>query len=62
MIRSKQGKDNWNYQKSKLKEEFAMLTDDDLLFEQGKKDEMLEKIQIKLGKTKEQLDAIIEAF
>jgi uncharacterized protein YjbJ (UPF0337 family) len=62
MTRSKQGKDNWNYQKSKLKEEFAMLTDDDLLFEQGKKDEMLEKIQIKLGKTKEELDMIIEAF
>jgi uncharacterized protein YjbJ (UPF0337 family) len=62
MIRSKQGKDNWNYQKRKLKEEFAMLIDDDLLFEQGKKDEMLEKIQIKLGKTKEELDKIIEAF
>jgi uncharacterized protein YjbJ (UPF0337 family) len=62
MTRSKQGKDNWNYQKSKLKEEFATLTDDDLLFEQGKKDEMLEKIQIKLGKTKEELDMIIEAF
>jgi uncharacterized protein YjbJ (UPF0337 family) len=62
MIRSKQGKDNWNYQKTKLKEEFVMLNDDDLLFEQGKKDEMLEKIRIKTGKTKEELDKIIEAF
>jgi uncharacterized protein YjbJ (UPF0337 family) len=62
MIRLKQGKDNWNYQKRKLKEEFGMLIDDDLLYVQGKRDEMLEKIQIKLGKTKEELDKIIEAF
>jgi uncharacterized protein YjbJ (UPF0337 family) len=62
MIKSIQGKANWNYQKRRLKEEFAILTDDDLLYEQGKKDEMLEKIQIKLGKTKEELDKIVEAF
>jgi uncharacterized protein YjbJ (UPF0337 family) len=62
MINSIQGKGNWNYQKAKLKEKFAILTDDDLLYEQGKKDEMLGKIQIKLDKTKEELDIIIEAF
>jgi uncharacterized protein YjbJ (UPF0337 family) len=62
MINSIQGKANWNYQKGKLKEKFAVLTDNDLLYEQGKKDEMLAKIQIKLGKTKEELDKIIEAF
>jgi hypothetical protein len=39
-----------------------MLVDDDLLFEQGKKEEMLEKLRIKLGKTKEELHKIIEAF
>jgi uncharacterized protein YjbJ (UPF0337 family) len=62
MINSIQGKGNWNFQKGKLKEKFAILTDDDLLYEQGKKDEMLGKIQIKIGKTKEELDKIIEAF
>lgn len=50
---------NWNEQKGKLKQKFAMLTDNDLLFAEGKKEEMLGKIQIKLGKTKEELMEII---
>jgi len=52
----------WNEQKGKLKQKFAMLTDNDLMFIDGKKDEMLGRLQIKLGKTKEQLHAIIEAL
>lgn len=55
-------KGNWNEQKGKLKQKFAVLTDDDLLFESGKKDEMLGKLQIKLGKTKEDLHKIIESL
>ena len=55
-------KGNWNEQKGKLKQKFAILTDDDLLFVQGKKEEMLGKIQVKLGKTKEELHKIIEAL
>lgn len=53
---------NWNEQKGKLKKQFAELTDNDLMFEEGKKDEMLGKIQIKLGKTKDQLDKIIASL
>jgi uncharacterized protein YjbJ (UPF0337 family) len=52
-------KGNWNEQKGKLKQTFAELTDNDLMFEEGKKDEMLGKIQIKLGKSKDELDKII---
>jgi uncharacterized protein YjbJ (UPF0337 family) len=52
-------KDNWNEQKIKLKQKFALLTDNDLLFETGKKYEMLGKLQIKLGKTREELHKII---
>jgi uncharacterized protein YjbJ (UPF0337 family) len=52
-------KGNWNEMKGKLKQKFANLTDDDLMFEEGKKDEMLGKLQIKLGKTKDELDKII---
>jgi len=48
-------KGNWNEQKGKLKQKFATLTDNDLMFEEGKKDEMLGKLQIKLGKSKEEL-------
>ncbi|MEI6061653.1 MAG: CsbD family protein [Bacteroidota bacterium] len=50
---------NWNEQKGKLKQEFANLTDNDLMFAEGKKDEMLGKLQIKLGKTKEELHKIM---
>jgi uncharacterized protein YjbJ (UPF0337 family) len=52
----------WNEQKGKLKQKFATLTDNDLLFVEGKKDEMFGRLQIKLGKTKEQLQAIIAAL
>ncbi|MEO7087535.1 MAG: CsbD family protein [Bacteroidia bacterium] len=55
-------KGNWNEQKGKLKQKFAVLTDNDLMFNEGKKDEMLGKIQKKLGKTKEEFDAIIKAL
>ena len=55
-------KGNWNEQKGKLKQKFANLTDNDLLYEQGKKDEMLGKLQIKLGKSKEELDKIIASL
>ncbi len=53
-------KGNWNEMKGKLKQKFANLTDDDLMFEEGKRDEMLGKIQIKLGKTKDELDEIMK--
>jgi uncharacterized protein YjbJ (UPF0337 family) len=55
-------KGNWNEQKGKLKQKFALLTDNDLMFEEGKKDEMLGRLQIKLGKTKEQMQAIIASL
>lgn len=53
---------NWNEFKGKLKQQFAILTDDDLLYEEGRKDEMLGKIQIKVGKSKEGLHKIIESL
>ena len=55
-------KGSWNEQKGKLKQKFATLTDNDLLFADSKKDEMLGKLQVKLGKTKEELHKIIESL
>jgi uncharacterized protein YjbJ (UPF0337 family) len=52
-------KGNWNETKGKLKQKFAMLTDNDLLLEEGKEDEMLGKLQTKLGKTKEEIHKLI---
>jgi uncharacterized protein YjbJ (UPF0337 family) len=53
---------NWKEQKAKLKLKFAVITDNDLLFAVGRKEEMLARLQIKLGKTKEELHRIIEAL
>lgn len=53
---------SWKEQKSKLKEKFAILTNNDLKFEEGIKEEMLGKLQTTLGKTKEQLHDIIAAI
>lgn len=53
---------NWNERKGKLKQHFGFLTDNDLMFEDGKKEEMLGKLQIKLGKTKEELRNIIASL
>jgi uncharacterized protein YjbJ (UPF0337 family) len=52
-------KGNWNELKGKLKQKFADLTDDDLMYEEGKEDEMLGKLQIKLGKSKDEVRKFI---
>lgn len=55
-------KGNWNETKGKLKQQYAMLTDDDLLLVEGKQDEMLGRLQAKLGKTKEQIHQLISGL
>ena len=52
-------KGNWNETKGKLKQKFAILTDNDLLLVEGKADELIGKLQIKLGRTKEEMLKII---
>ena len=46
---------NWMEQKARLKQKFAILTDNDLLLVKGQKEEMIGRLQIKLGKTKEEI-------
>ncbi len=55
-------KGTWNEQKGKLKQKFAVLTDNDLMFKEGMQEEMLGKLQAKLGKTKEELRRIISSL
>ena len=50
---------NWNTTKGKLKQKFAMLTDDDLLLVEGKQDELVGRLQTKLGKTTADIHKII---
>lgn len=52
-------KGSWNEQKDRLKQKFAMLTDSDVLLVEGKQDEMLGRLQVKLGKTKEEIYKLI---
>jgi len=61
-MNSTEAKGNWAEQKGKLKQKFAILMDNDLLFAEGKKEKMLGKLQIKLGKTKEELNSIISTL
>jgi len=60
MINTTELKGDWNIQKGKLKQKFAVLTDNDLVYETGKQEEMLGKLQVLLGKTKGDLRRIIE--
>lgn len=55
-------KGTWNEAKGKLKQKYAQLTDDDLMFAEGKEDEMLGRLQKRLGKTKEEVRKEIEAL
>jgi len=52
-------KGNWDELKGKLKQKFAQLTDDDLMFAEGKQEELYGKLQQKLGKTKEEIHKIL---
>ncbi|MBU2553007.1 MAG: general stress protein CsbD [Bacteroidetes bacterium] len=51
-------KGNWIEQKAKLKQKFAILTDDDFLLVEGKNEELIGRLVIKLGKTKEELQKV----
>jgi uncharacterized protein YjbJ (UPF0337 family) len=53
---------NWNEIKGKAKQKWANLTDDDLLYEQGKEDEVLGRIQKRTGKTKEEVKKWIDSI
>jgi hypothetical protein len=53
---------NWKDQKKQLKKKFAALNENDLLFAEDKKEEMINKLQIKLGKTREEIVKIIDSI
>jgi len=55
-------KGNWNEIKGKLKQKYGQLTDDDLAFAEGKDDELLGRLQKRLGQSKEDLRRYIETL
>jgi len=53
-------KGSWNEVKGKLKQKYGQLTDDDLAFAEGKDEELLGRLQNRLGKSKDELRREIE--
>jgi uncharacterized protein YjbJ (UPF0337 family) len=53
---------NWNEIKGKLKQKYGQLTDDDLKFAEGKDEELLGRLQQRLGRTKDEIRREIEAL
>jgi uncharacterized protein YjbJ (UPF0337 family) len=52
-------KGNWNEKKGKLKQEYGKLTDDDLTYAEGKEEELIGRVQQRLGTSKEEARKII---
>ena len=50
---------SWNQVKGKLRQKFGQLTDDDLNFAEGKGEELLGRLQQKLGLGEEQLGEVL---
>jgi len=55
-------KGNWNVIKGSLKQKYGDLTDDDLSYEEGKEEELLGRIQRKVGESKENLKDFIDSI
>jgi len=54
-------KGNWNEVKGRLKQQYGQLTDDDLTFSEGKEEELVGRLQKRLGKSKEEVRQIVES-
>lgn len=55
-------KGNWNELKGKLKQKYSQLTDDDLMYAEGKEEELYGRLQKKLGKGKDEIKREINSL
>ena len=55
-------KGDWNQTKGKIKQAYGDLSDDDLKYEEGKDDELVGRLQKKIGKSKEEVIKWIEGL
>lgn len=58
-MNKRQWKGNWNIIKGLLKQRYADLTDKDLVYVEGKEDELLGRIQKRTGDSKEKIKDFI---
>ncbi|HSH19137.1 MAG TPA: hypothetical protein VLA03_01715 [Draconibacterium sp.] len=49
----------WNDKKEKIKQKYPIITDDDLIFYEGKEKEMVERLGFRLGISIEEMRNII---
>jgi uncharacterized protein YjbJ (UPF0337 family) len=55
-------KGNWNVVKGKLKQSYGQLTDDDLSYSEGQEDELVGRIQKRLGSTVADVRTMLHKF
>lgn len=55
-------KGRWNEIKGKVKQTYGNLTDDDLIYEEGKEDELVGRIQQKTGQAKEKVENFLNSL
>ena len=55
-------KGSWNEVKGKLKQKYGDLTDDDLTYMEGKEDELLGRLQRRLGRSRDEIRREIESY
>lgn len=53
-------KGSWNQVKGKLKQQFGDLTDNDLTYLEGREDELIGRLQTKLGMKRDEVIRIIK--
>jgi len=51
---------SWNQVAGKLKKQFGNLTDDDVMYSEGQEDELLGRLETKLGRSRDEVRTIIE--
>ncbi len=53
-------KGDWNVAKGKLKQKYGQLTDDDLTYEKGREDELVGRIQKRVGHTRDDVHRAVD--
>ncbi len=54
-------KGTWDQVKGRLKQTYGTLTDDDLIYVEGKEDELVGKLKSKLGKSEEEVRELLNS-
>ena len=52
-------KGNWDIAKGKLKQKYAQLTEDDLIYAVGQEDELLGRIQKRTGRPRSEIESFL---